>query len=540
MKEHNISKVKTERHGLTRYIMSLAVSIACSTVVYAEQPKLLVGIVVDGLKQETLDMLAPHLDKDGLGRFVNEGVIFDNIDFGANLDATAASAVIMTGASPGVNGIGAEYIYEPDARRLVHVFSDDKSLGNFSDKGFSPKALRTTTISDEVRIAGAGVTYVYAIAPTVAQAMILGGHAGNNAIWFNDKNGKWSTTTYFSDMPVYPLNANRTNIIANKLDTLQWTPSATTAKAVNLPNHLTRYPFRYTFAGKSNDKYLHFAASPFINQEISSLARDYIKGLELGRHDGTDVLNLSFELQPYEFSSTPENRFELYDSYLKLDKALADLIRVIDKNVGRQNVVIYLAGTPSQTVRRKDESKWKIPGGEFSSRKAASLLNMYLIALHGNGDWIKAFYNGHFYLNEDLVKKQNKDIELLRRQSAECLRKMAGVANAFTIENLLNASPGILNAKGRAQSTVIDQAGDVIVDLIPGWTLKDDFNNPSSLSHTVTTNAPTTGTFMLLAPNMSSQRIQTVVDARAIAPTIAGLLHIRSPNGASEPPIMLK
>lgn len=523
-----------------RLVMTLTALSAILTTV-ANQPKLVVGIVVDGLRQETLDMLSPRLQAGGFNRFLNDGVVFDNVDFGTNLDATAATAMLMTGASPKVSGISADHVYSPTARRTEHVFADNGYNGNFTEQRLSPQSLKLTTLSDELRIAGAGVTYVYAIAPTAAQALVLGSHAANSAVWFNENSGNWATSTFYGALPAPAMNANRTHSLASRIDTMQWGPSVTTALAASLPDHLTRYPFRYTFNGKPADKYVNFASSPFLNTEIADLALKYVKSMELGAHDGTDVLNLAFSLQPYEFSKTPENRYELYDSYVKLDNSLAELFSAIDSTIGRDNVVIYLSGTPPTTARRRDDDKWKIPSGEFSSRKAVSLLNLYLIALHGNGEWVTAFNNGHFYLNAELANTLDKDINLLRRQSADFLVRMSGVGHAYTIDDIVNAAPIVPNAQGLARNTVIEHSGDVVVELIPGWRLLDDYNfigeTVSELTYYL---SPATSSFMISAPDLKAHRINTPVDARAIAPAIAGSLHIRSPNGASTPPVSFK
>lgn len=507
---------------------------------YAGQPKLVVGIVVDGLRQEILDQIRPHLTADGFNRFFNSGVVFNNVDFGTNIDATASTAVIMTGSSPAVNGISGEFVYDPEGRRIVEILTDEKFGGNNTDKRVSPNALQVTTTSDEARIAGAGVTYVYAIAPTASQALILASHAGNSGVWFNENTGKWAWSSYYKEVPQYVLNDNRTNRLVNRIDTMQWQPSSKTAVAASLPNHLKQYPFRYTFAGKGPDKFRRFAGSPLLNNEISGLAEQYVRGLDLGKHDGTDVLNLAFTLQPYNYSKTPENRYETYDSYVKLDSSLAQLFETIDKTVGRDNVVIYLAGTPQRSNRRKDDDKWNIPSGEFSSRRAASLLNLYLIALNGNGEWVKAFHNNNFYLNADLANTLDKDINVLRQQAVDCLIRMSGVGHAYTIDDVVSTAANVPNAKAKAQNTVIGHAGDVMIELVPGWSLVDDFNFPGAYSAEATSLSPATASFMISAPGVSSQIVETPVDARIIAPTVNGLLHIRSPNGAELPAIRLK
>lgn len=529
-------------HGLPRKRLAFMVmSLVTAMTVRAETPGLVVGIVIDGLRQETLDMLRPYMSNDGFNRLMDGGVVIENLDFGTNLDVPSATALLMTGASPNVNGIGNELVYEPNANRSNSVFFDNDFSGIYTDSHVSPQVLRVTTISDEARIAGAGVTYVYAIAPTEAQALVMGSHAGNSAVWFNSKTGNWATSSFYRELPQPAMNVNRTHSLISRMDTMQWVPSAVTAGAAHLPDHLTRYPFRYTFTGKDNGRFEKFANSPMINNEIVSLASQYVKSLQLGQHDGIDVLNLGFALQPAEFTKTAENRYEMYDSYIKLDAALAEFFKNLDSTLGEDNVIVYISGTPNLPQRRIDDGKWNIPGGEFSSRKAVSLLNLYLVAVHGNGEWVKGFHNGHVYLNADLANTKDLDIRDLRREAAQFLVRMSGVGHAYTIDDIITAQPIVPNALGQSRNTVIEQAGDVVVDIAPGWTLVDDYNYvvPEKEPRAYAVN-PTTAPFLLKAPGVASQRIDLPVDARAIAPAITGLMHIRSPNGASTPPPMFK
>lgn len=522
-----------------RAVTTLVATIVSIVAVSAGQPRLIVGIVVDGLQQETLKMLEQQFGQNGFNRFIREGVVIDNLDYGTNLDATAATAMLQTGACPVTNGISGRTVYDVVTRHSRSIFADDKAMGNYTNRSLSPMALKVSTLSDEARIAGAGVTYVHAIAPTAEEALVLGAHAANSAVWFNENTGNWATSTFYGDMPYPAVNANRLRPLSVRIDTMQWTPSVNTAPGTGLPDHLTRYPFRYTFSRSDASCYARLANSPLINDEITNLAIEYIKSFELGKHDGSDVLNLAYTLKPYKATKTAESRYEQYDSYVKLDNSLSRLFDAINRSVGN-NVLIYIAGTPPRAQRRRDDSKWNIPGGEFSTRKAISLLNLYLIAQHGNGEWVTAFNDGHFYLNHQLANTLNKDMDLIRRQTTEFLVRMAGVGHAYTIDDIVRADVSVPNAEGMSRNTVIAHSGDVVVDLLPGWTLVDDFNQPGQVPDNSRALATTTAPFMVLGADLTSRRIETPVDARAVVPALAGMMHIRSPNGVEVAPVTLK
>lgn len=512
-----------------------------SVAVSAARPRIVVGIVVDGLRQEYIDLLRDQFGPDGFNRLLNNGIVIENADFGPGLDATAATAMVMTGASPSVSGIGGTYTYDAASRRFNSIFNDGKTVGNFTDQSMSPAAMRVTTISDEARIAGAGVTYAHAVAVNPEIAIVLGGHSANSAVWLNDRTGNWAGSTAYPEFPPTVGQRNRLQPLDSRLDTMQWKPSAASARTDLLPDHLTRYPFRHTYGRGNADRMSAFAESPLANTEVTNIASEIVTSQALGTHEGApDVINVAYTLNPYEFTKTAENRYELIDSYIKLDSDLARLFSTVDRTAGgRDNVLIYLTGTPPSAQRRRDEDRWNIPGGEFSTRRAISLLNLYLIAVHGNGEWVTSYANGAFNVNTGLAKEKNLDEADLRREVAAFLKRMSGVALAYTIDDILEGNAPVDNPEALRRNTVVATSGDVAVALIPGWSLVDDFNNPVNARHNakVASHTLTTAPAYLFIPGAEPAVYSTPIDARAIAPTVARQLHIRSPNGASTAPI---
>lgn len=502
--------------------------------------KLVVNIVVDGLRLETLDQLSRHLSDKGFNRLIINGVTIENVDFGTNLDPVASTAMLLTGAAPSVNGIPSATVYDPVALRSVNVLDDGKTIGNYTDETYSLSRLAVTTLADEIRIAGGGVTYAYAISPDAMCSLLMGGHAANSAVWINDKTANWASTTYYKEFPTPAANANRVNSLGNRLDTITWTPASGINTMALLPDHLTRYPFRYTFPRSNSDRIYNFKLSPLVNDEVTRLATEYISGLELGRHDGTDILSLGYTLVPYDASKSPENRYEQIDAYIKLDAALGRLFAAVDKNVGEGNALFVLSATPPPVTRRVDTAKWQLPGGVFSTRKAVSLLNMYLMAKYGNGQWVKGFHNGQFFLNSDLAESKGHDMVKMRADCGSFLARMSGVHDVMTIDDLMSGTNDTERSAARRRNIDAHVSGDLFVDILPGWELVDDFNNPSQKHARQTAKAVTTAPAFIMAPGVKPSRIATPVDARSIAPTVTRLLRIRSPNGSDTPPLNLE
>ncbi len=135
--------------------------------------------------------------------------------------------------------------------------------------------------------------------------------------------------------------------------------------------------------------------------------------------------------------------------------------------------VVFVAGTPLTRRQRRDDEKWAVPYGEFSSRKAVSLLNMYLMAVHGNGEWVSGYHNGQVYLNHKLIKERGKDLEEMRREAASFLTRMAGVSQAWTVDDVIDRR-ATDNPDATRRNTAMASAGDIFLAIAPGWQEIDD------------------------------------------------------------------
>ncbi len=500
-----------------------------------KRPALVVGIVVEGLSMDYIDLLRHRFTEGGFRRLLENGVTVSDLDFGTPLDGAAATAMLFTGASPAVNGIGASAVYDPEARRVNPVLLDPETIGNFTDETLSPKGLAASTIADELRIDGGGLGYVYSIAPDAVEAIILAGHTANSAFWINDATGKWATTTFYKDLPTPAQNLNHREPNEYRLDTLQWTPLLPLDRLPDLPTYKKLYPFRHTFPRASATRYKAYKNSPAVNTDITRLAADYINILALGKRESTDMLNLGYTLQPFIYGREADNRAETMDAYLRLDRDLGRLFDAIEqKGPGMDRTLVFLAGTPLTNRSRRDDEKWNIPFGEFSSRKAVSLLNMYLMAIHGNGEWVSGYHDGQLFLNHKLIKERNKDLTAMRDESARFLTRMSGVTNAWTVDDVIDRR-ATDNPDAMRRNTVVATAGDVFVTIAPGWQEVDDDSDTDTPRTTVRAASATAPAFILI-PGESARTIAAPTDARAIS-TVAGILRIRSPNGAALPPV---
>lgn len=514
---------------LTTIMVGLA-GIQGITLEAESRPKLVVGIVVDQLRTDYIESLREMLGQGGFRRLMNNGLYLTNIDFKIpNPDATSASAIIQTGAYPRKTGITGTDVYNPSTQTVGSVFNDPAFIGNFTSETYSPTALRVTTISDEIAVATEGESSIHSIAPDAETAIILSGHSGNSAFWINDDTGKWSSTTYYPSQPASLQNKNYNQPLVSRLDTMRWMPLKRGVKYPDISQTKSAAGFRYVFPRSDRNVYSLYKHSPYANSDITDAAIEYLRDLNLGkRTEGTDVLNLGYTLAAFPGTEGQDAKYANLDSYLRLDGDLNKLFNEIDRQVGLDNALIYLVSTGYVDEPGTDNSKYKLPTGNFSVKRALSLLNSYLSARYGNGSYIGKYHNSQIYLDSKAIEEKGLDRNKIAEDSRDFLMKMSGVSEAYTNNDLM--SPAVPQLEGHRLATDPKFSGDLLLEFNPGWIVTDDSVYPPVVMDNKTT-AYATPAF-ILGKGVKSEKIDTRQDAASIAPKIASLLRIRPPTGS--------
>ena len=153
-----------------------------------------------------------------------------------------------------------------------------------------------------------------------------------------------------------------------------------------------------------------------------------------------------------------------------------------------------------------------------------------------------AYHKVHIYLNQNLLKEMKLDVAAVRSAAATFMARMTGIDRVFTIDEIIAGTAG-QNAEAIRRNTVTATAGDLLIQPSPGFEVVDDYNAVSpQAAHTgmVHTGATTTAPVYIFGPAVAPRTLEGVVDARAIAPSVARILRIRSPNGAAMAPLKLK
>ena len=528
----------SDRRLPSRLIGSLLMGLMTINVAMAadsSRPRLVVGIVVDQLRSDYLQYLQQLFGESGFRRLMNDGLYIRHVDFKADIsDPVAATAILYTGNYAGASGVPASEIYCMASALTEPALQDMNSLGIFTRESLSPVNLRISTISDEVAIDGDGLTSVYAVSPDPQQSIIMAGHAGSCALWINDIDGKWSSTAYYRDFPEFITRRNSRNPLSSRLDTLSWRPSISPERYPGVPPQKRHYPFRHTFPLSDKDVFRRFKASAPVNTEVTDVAIDAIRNLNLGgRDDGIDMLGVAYTAAPYKYVSDGDYRVELEDTYLRLDAQLGRLLNEIDSRVGLGNALIFLSSTGYYDDATPDDPKFRIPTGEVSLKRVESLLNSYLSAKYGNADYVRGVYGNQLYLDHKALESHGLAPDEAQGEARDFLVKMSGISDARTLSEILADTSD--DSRRLRQGIDPKSAGDIFLTFLPGWSVIEDSHYPPKVKHIRSGMVSTP--FFLLGSGVKAEVITMPVDAAALAPTVTSTLHIRSPNGASRRPV---
>ncbi|MDR0613698.1 MAG: alkaline phosphatase family protein [Dysgonamonadaceae bacterium] len=521
-------KPKSKLQWLTSLLAVLTV-----TGVRAQQnielPKLVINIVIDQLRGDYLQYFSPTFGDKGFKRLMNEGLVYHRVDFGfPNVGQAPSIATVFTGAYPYYHGIVADRKMDFESLREVSILFDNTYLGNYTADRFSPLALFASTITDELKIETGGISDVYAIAPNAEEAILSAGKYGDAAFWLDDYNGNWATTTYYKNIPWYVDYYNTVHAPAISPEWV-WTPAL--ASYHGLPHSGNNSAFKHTISKNDKDKFLKFKQTPFINTEITRLAGVFFEYADFGKRGCPDFLSLTYYAGDYKSNHSGEFGWEIQDTYHRLDKEIETLLDLADKKVGLKNVLVALTSTGYYGDRVQASEKYR-PAGEFYPNRCTALLNMYLMAVYGSGDWVKTYYNGQIYLNKKLVEDQKINWYEILRKSADFVSQFSGVQDVTTAGQLFGDDAGRAGDFRRGMHKKI--SGDLFLELQPGWVTvhenqagKPDYRQNNSILSPL----------FIWGVNIKKTDVYRKIKATEIAPTLAFIMRIRPPNASKEAPL---
>lgn len=527
------------RRIITSLVAVLTIGSVQAQTSVRETPKLVIGITIDQLRGDYLELFQHTFTEKGFKRLLNEGLVYQNIKFDfPNLDDASAIATIYTGTNPFYHGIVGNKKYLASKQQEVFTFSDPEYLGNYTDDKVSPLALKASTVTDELKIASSGLSDVYSFAPQISQALITAGLRGNSAYWVDDYTGKWASTTYYKDFYWAIDQENRSGTdFSTKAWSLRWNPLLPIENYKAFPYMQDKSVFQHS-TGSDKSTYILAKQMPAVNENVRNSAIKLLTKAELGKRTSPDFLSLTFYAGNYK--EVGDYSYEIQDIYARLDRDIEALLNEVDKSVGLQNVFIFITSTGYYNYNEDNDKSKKegnstitnVPEKKFYVNRCEALLNMYLMAIYGKDNkWVDKFYNGQIFLNKELIKQKEISLQEIQNKAAEFVSEFTGVQEVYTSYQLQHGQWNPIMEYYRNAYTK-ETSGDLFVELQPGFRTVNE-QDPSFKEKQIRNNAIICPV-IFFGNNIKPSKIKRTIKATEIAPSVSYIMRIRPPNAAKD------
>jgi predicted AlkP superfamily pyrophosphatase or phosphodiesterase len=524
---------------------------AFSQIKKTEKPKLIIGILVDQMRQEYFFKYQDRYTEGGFKRLMKDGYMMKNAHYNYIPTYTGPGhASVYTGATPSIHGIIGNDWYVRNLKRMIYCAEDTtvNAVGGSESNGkISPRNMLSTTISDELRFASNKRSKVVGIAIKDRGATLPAGHTGD-AYWYDDETGQFMTSTYYYDSlpPQWVQDFNAKGLpmkyLSGKWETLF--PVETYVQSISDHNQFegpfigldsTAFPYDLPALMENNDGFGLIATTPFGNTLTLDMAYAAIEGEKLGKRGEIDLLAISFSSPDYIGHRFGPTSVELEDNYLRLDRDLEKFFNYLDKEYGKDEYLVFLTADHAVADIVDYMKSEKVPAGNFNTRQVITQMRGFCIINYGEGDWISNFANEQVYLNHALAKEKGIEIEKIQRELGEfLLKRYEGIKEVYTATDMKKMDYATGHKHLMQMGFNHKASGDLLLLLEPAWLSRSSKGTTHGTGYTYDTHVPIV--FMgWKIPHGQSSRYVSITD---IAPTLSMLLNIRLPNGATGQPIL--
>lgn len=511
------------------------------------QPKIIVGMMVDQMRWDYLYRFQERYTEGGFKRLVREGFSCENnlIDYATTITACGHTSV-YTGTSPAVHGIVGNGWYERSLGKEIGCV-DDESVqlvgATKSATGQSPHNNKSTTITDQLRIASNFQSKTVGIAIKDRASILPAGHAATAAFWYNGDDGRFVTSTYYmKELPDWAKRFNDRKVVdeyyKNDWNTLfpinTYTLSTEDDKAYeNTANGEAKPVFPRNLKQFIGKNYGAVRTTPYGNTLTFDFAKAAIEGYNLGGGKFTDFLAISFSSPDAIGHTYGPNSIEVEDNYLRLDRELADFFTYLDKRFGKGNYLYFITADHGVSESPGFYLEHKMPSGALQAADFAEALNTGLKNKYGVDKPVLSLANYQIYMNWAEFDKKGINRSEVGRTVKDILLKADGIANVLENESLGSAAiPDHIKSKF-LKSYNVKRSGDYSVILQPTWKGGSVKGATHGTWYPYDAHIPLVWMGWRVKPGYTN-RVTGMTD---IAPTIAAMLRIQMPSGAIGEPI---
>ena len=502
----------------------------------AERPRLVVNIVVSGMTNSDLVRYEQGFCEGGFKRLLG-GEFYPQAYYSFAPTTPSALATLTTGALPSEHGVVGRVWWHQNTRHKVGVVEDAGycTYGNDSDEArVSNVNLQFETLGDVVVGSYEGARSV-TVATDAEAAIILGGMNPSEVWWIDDLGATWTTSTkYTASLPKWVNNYNRTAPWRKRIGQ-PWVLSRGGDKYVNEESVVAK-PHGYKLTSEEKSRGVRavdlreFKHSSLCNDVVAEFAKEAIVYNRLGGDDRVDVLNVCF-LSPRKIAARYGlHSREMEDMYYRLDEALADLVKFASAQASGKVVFVLTTDGGCSEVKGQERV--------YNATQAQFLVNSFLSATYGKGDWVLGADGTNLWLNHTQVFSKGLDLATVQRQAAGFALQFRGVSHAVTSSELSSGGYDEGVKAALQDGYYPKHSPDLMLVLMPGWGVAYGEDEVPKTTSSQPYAALRRSFVALSGHGIESQcKISERVDIRSVVVTLAEMLGVESPVAADCEPL---
>lgn len=535
---------------MKKVVLYLGIAVLCLSFTSNETekttPKLVIGLVIDQMRYDYLTRYSDRYSENGFKRLLKNGFSLENAHYNLIPTYTAVGhASIYTGTTPNNHGIISNNWYDKFLKETIYCVDDAdfKTVGNSGTSGKkSPKRMFTSTLADQLKLHQNSKGKSIGIAIKDRSAILPAGHSANGAYWFDGgKEGKFITSSYY--MNSLPDWVNKFNSSGKADDYLSkpWEtlfPLASYTKSITDNNKFEGlfkgevapiFPHNIPKLRSKNGNYSLLKNIPEGNTYTIDFTKAAILGEKLGTSEHTDFLAVSFSSTDYIGHQFGPASVEIEDTYLKLDRDIADFLTFLDKNVGKDNYTVFLTADHAAVHVPSYLQSLKIPAQYFNTKELENSIKAITQKYFNSTELLENVSNYQIFLNKEKIEALNFTKDQVAERVVSELENLDGIYKSVTAKTLQTTSfaKGLMNSLQNGYNQKL--SGDVLLIPYPATLTRGKTGTSHGTGYSYDTHIPIIFYGKGIKKGVSRKRYE-IID---IAPTISNLLRIEAPNSST-------
>ena len=527
-----------------RYMLLAALVLPSLPGKAARTPKLVVQIVVSSMRAEDLDRYADNFTEKGFKRLMYGGTFYPEGHYDYLHTSTPVSlATLTTGANPSVHGIVAGRWIDYVNNNVVELVKDHTTMGLECDAGIgdcSPRNLVAPTLGESLQ-QSSPASLVATVALDPVSAVVAGGYT-RDVFWMDAPHANWVTSSFYAEsLPAWVRKYNLSREVLGYIPfgweltypRERYRNSQSTVIDLSKPARLRRNRLHPTAVETAKsapavpfgiDRMLY---TPWGNSVTLAFARQLLTQMRLGEDAAPDLLTVCLDAPRRIAECYGPESVEMEDMYYRLDAELADFLDYLHAQLKPEETIVVLTSDHG-TSPSYDSGIFE--RDRFNAAQFQVIVNSFLCAQHGPGEWVVDYEDNNLYLNHTLIYNKGLDLAAIQNEAATFAMQFRGVSHALSSTAMRSSYFGSGYGEKMQNSFYPRRSGDVVINLMPGCI--EELPNVRSKSGSMY-GYDTTVPLLFYGGGIPVRKVGHSVEMTSVAPTLAHLLGIPEP-AASE------